>query len=683
MRTAKRPRASSRLNDSTSSLGWNRKRIWALALTSIIFLAACASPDAYTEFDTDSVLVRPSAVSAAAEEYTGATLDRSTVAGVIEVYVKYAGWIREVHYTLDDAAESFVATQAPFVMVLDTNELADGDHRLIIAPRMPNGKVREAVTVRFIVANHSGGDTGGDDDGGTGGDDDGGGTGGGDDGGAGGGTGGDDGGSGGDDGGAGGGGEEPAPNQAPTISLSDNAEVVVGEALQLQANVYDDGLPNNTLSITWSKVSGSGSASFSKPHSATTAVTFSAVGEYLVRAVVSDGQLSSQDTIEVTVREQGGGEQPEDPEPPTDPGDPLDGEFDGPIKITKGGVYSGRWASDSPSVPAVRIETSEPVVIENSVITGPGHLISTDYSRTSNLTVRNTYGYAKNPNVRGRAPGRFIHIESFSNLVVENNYFEGTSGIYAHRFMGGGTVKIRYNVARNVNGMHSDGNGSWLKGSSDYSIVQFTQFNNVNGITGAEIAWNQVVNEPGKSRVEDTISLYNSSGTSSSPIKVHDNFIFGAYPAQPATQSFAGGGIMLGDGGGRYQVAEGNQVLSVVNYGIAISGGSDHLIQGNRVVSAGKLQDGTRLQAANVGIYIWDQHSSTFSNNTGTGNLVGYVQIKSDGSYFRNDWWVPDADSWNGNTKMSGTVDLAAEQAEFDRWEAKLGQAGVSIGVRN
>ena len=125
------------------------------------------------------------------------------------------------------------------------------------------------------------------------------------------------------------------------------------------------------------------------------------------------------------------------------------------------------------------------------------------------------------------------------------------------------------------------------------------------------------------------------------------------------------------------------QVLSVVNYGIAISGGSDHLIQGNRVVSAGKLEDGTRLQASNVGIYVWDQHSSTFANNRGTGNVVGYVQIRSDGSYFRNDWWVPDAHSWTGNTKLSGTVDLAAESAEFDRWNTKLDQAGVDIGVQN
>src|SRR5690606_21450239 len=216
------------------------------------------------------------------------------------------------------------------------------------------------------------------------------------------------------------------------------------------------------------------------PASATTSVVFSAAGQYLVRARVTDGELSSEDTIEVSVHVEGS-DQPEDPEPPTDPDDPMDGDFDGPIRITQGGVYTGRWASDNPGVPAVRIETSEAVVIEDSVITGPGHLISTDYHETSNLTVRDTYGFAQNPNVRGKAPGRFIHIESFSNLIVENNYFEGTSGIYAHRWLGGGTVKIRYNVARNVNGMWSDGNGSWLKGNNDYSFVQFVQFNKVNG----------------------------------------------------------------------------------------------------------------------------------------------------------------------------------------------------------
>ena len=98
-------------------------------------------------------------------------------------------------------------------------------------------------------------------------------------------------------------------------------------------------------------------------------------------------------------------------------------------------------------------------------------------------------------------------------------------------------------------------------------------------------------------------------------------------------------------------------------------------------MSAGVLEDGTRIHAANVGIYIWDQYSDPFENNVGTNNIVGYVQIKSDGKSVRNDWWVPDASSWSGNTKMSGSISLATERAEYERWVSKYTGAGILIGV--
>ena len=60
-------------------------------------------------------------------------------------------------------------------------------------------------------------------------------------------------------------------------------------------------------------------------------------------------------------------------------------------------------------------------------------------------------------------------------------------------------------------------------------LMQFLQIEKVQNVPGIEIGWNQVINEPGKSRVEDNISIYESSGTSGSPILIHDNYINGAY----------------------------------------------------------------------------------------------------------------------------------------------------------
>jgi len=377
-------------------------------------------------------------------------------------------------------------------------------------------------------------------------------------------------------------------------------------------------------------------------------------------------------------------EHPGFPAPLELPDDVLTAEFDGPIRIREGGVYSGHWASDDPAVPAVLILTSEPVVIENSIVTGPGHLIATEFHRTARLTVRNTYGFGQNPGVYGKAPGRFLQVETFADLVVENNYLEGTAGIYVHRWVGGGSAKIRYNQARNITGMWSDGQGSWLSDAGEYSIVQFVQFNDVHDIVDAEIAWNEVINVDGHSRVEDVISLFDSSGTADSPIQVHDNFIWGAYPTKPAEHRYAGGGIMLGDGDGRFQTAFNNQVVSSANYGIAISGGRDIRVDANRVISAGVLADGTRLDHANVGIYIWNfRGRSSFQNNSGARNVVGYVKVSPDGRASRNDWWIPDASQWEGNTRADGQVTVDMEQSEYERWLEKIRQASIRIGVQN
>lgn len=646
--------ASTRRTNQT----WRRSG-WHLALGSLIMaalaliLSACGANhglDAQRELESHDILVRlRDATDSGETNHGGASLSGATVAGVIEVFVEHAEWIHEVLFILDEAPQPHVVTEPPYAISIDTTELLDGEHRLRVQARSADGAAPDAVDVIFYVVNN-------DDPEGEGGAAD-------------------------EDAGEGedaGGGEEGAPsddhvpNEAPAISLPAAAEALVGEPLALEASVFDDGRPSGTLRVSWSKASGPGQVDFTRPDSAKTAATFSAAGRYRLSAIATDGELSSEASVEVEVSAVA-----------EEPRHPLDGDFDGPIRITRGGVYSGRWASDDPRVPAVLILTTEPVVIENSVITGPGHLISTDFHMTTRLTVRNTYGFGQNPNVRGRAPGRFIHVESFADLVVENNYLEGTSGIYVHRWLGGGTVKIRFNEARNVVGLLSDGNGSWLTGNDQFMYAQFVQFNSVHDIADAEIAWNQVINTPGESRTEDVISLFDSSGLPASPISVHDNFIWGSYPKDPAVHTFSGGGIMLGDGGGKHQLALHNQVVNVANYGIAIAGGSHHRIVRNRVVSSGRLEDGTRIDSANVGIYIWDQYPHPFEDNAGFDNVVGYSQIRPNGTEFRNDWWIPDAHAWEGNTRLRGSVTRETELAELERWKEKLRNANITIGVRD
>src|SRR5436305_274683 len=78
-----------------------------------------------------------------------------------------------------------------------------------------------------------------------------------------------------------------------------------------------------------------------------------------------------------------------------------------PIVITKGGTYSGNWQSLDYRVPVIAIRTSEPVVIQNSTLSGRGDLIVTSAAHAK-VTIRNTTGTALNPNIAGVAPGHFF-----------------------------------------------------------------------------------------------------------------------------------------------------------------------------------------------------------------------------------------------------------------------------------
>jgi hypothetical protein len=398
-----------------------------------------------------------------------------------------------------------------------------------------------------------------------------------------------------------------------------------------------------------------------------------------------------------------------DPAPTPDPDPlPLPGPvstpvpvYSAPITITRGGTYSGNWESNDPNRPAVIVDTTEPVVILNSNIRSRSTLIAT-WVDHADLTIQNTSGYALNPNVAGKTPGRFLDAEHYDAVTVQNCTMEGTSGIYLDTYAGDhsahDTVKILNNRATNIDGRYSDGAGGYLTYNlrtnlrtglteQGYDDVQFAQLAKAQGLSGVEIAWNEVINEAGNSRVEDNISIYRSSGTAASPILIHDNYIDGAYTIAPwqgdanddnywYDWSYSGGGIMLGDGGSRdlstacgFVKAYNNQVVGTTNYGIAVTAGHDMEIANNRVVSSGLLDDGRAIAAQNVGIAIWDSNGdgpSTFFNNVGHDNLVGW----NNGSG-RNDWWTPTASSWTNNTSMSGAITLATEANELVLWRAK------------
>lgn len=385
----------------------------------------------------------------------------------------------------------------------------------------------------------------------------------------------------------------------------------------------------------------------------------------------------------------------------------------GPIVITRGGTYRGSWTSDDANVPVIKIATREPVIIEHSQLHGRGTLIDAS-GGGANVTIRNTIGVGLNPNIADRSAGRFFTADEIASIVIEQCELDGTAGIYIHRHADGVALKLRItgNIARNIDGRKSDGHDGYRmfnrrtrvndgRVEEGFDIVQFVQLDGVTALEDAEIAWNHVINEPGRSRVEDNISIYESSGTETSPLLIHDNCIDGAYTIDPARASgtadgwredwdYSGGGIMLGDGPAKtlataagHARAERNVIIATSNYGIAIAAGHDLNIAGNTVLASGLLLGGQRIAAQNVGIYVWDTAQGksrtppTFFANGGSDNIVGWAGKEPRS---RNDWWMPDAAAWEHDRHWPDDVTLENEQRAIAFWTARAAAEGKQIG---
>jgi hypothetical protein len=74
-----------------------------------------------------------------------------------------------------------------------------------------------------------------------------------------------------------------------------------GATMQLAGSATDDGLPGSGTTTTWTRASGPAPVTIANPASATTSVTFSVAGTYVLRLTAFDGELSSFDETTVTV----------------------------------------------------------------------------------------------------------------------------------------------------------------------------------------------------------------------------------------------------------------------------------------------------------------------------------------------------------------------------------------------
>ena len=104
------------------------------------------------------------------------------------------------------------------------------------------------------------------------------------------------------------GGGTPTPNAAPVVGAGPDRSVTLPASASLAGSVTDDGLPaGGVLTALWSVVSGPGPVSFADATAPGTTASFTTAGQYVLRLTGSDGELSSSDTVAVSVTAGGTG----------------------------------------------------------------------------------------------------------------------------------------------------------------------------------------------------------------------------------------------------------------------------------------------------------------------------------------------------------------------------------------
>ncbi|RTQ48956.1 hypothetical protein EJV47_15295 [Hymenobacter gummosus] len=345
------------------------------------------------------------------------------------------------------------------------------------------------------------------------------------------------------------------------------------------------------------------------------------------------------------------------------------------LVIRRGGTYSGTFRSLDSGRPCVRIATTEPVVLDSCVFEGAGTLVECQLAG-ARLTIRRCVGRGLPPTKDQTPRGRFLTVSEARSVRVEQCLLEQTSGIYVYKWSGDGsprqTLKVLGNRVRNIDGRYRDGGGL---------TVSFVGLNQVRGVAGIEIAWNEVISRPDESMVEDNINLYNSSGTPASPIRVHDNYVQGAYPYPAASTKFSGTGMTTdGDGSSAltttaYVEAYQNQFVSTCNAAMNIAAGHHIRYHHNRLVTSSRLPDGRPLPttyAATAVFNAYNKPATVFFAHRVDHNVIGYAKP----GYRiplpdRHDLSHENCQPCTDNEHLPNPITLDSERQEWLLWQQK------------
>lgn len=297
----------------------------------------------------------------------------------------------------------------------------------------------------------------------------------------------------------------------------------------------------------------------------------------------------------------------------------------------------------------------------------------------------------------GTTRGRFFYAYRPRKANVYNNYLRNTAGGKVEEWSANASATDNllwaYNRIDNVCGGTG---GDYRQGIQVQHVIR----------ANTVIEWNQVINTPGQSRVEDTINIGESGGTSTSPFLVQDNFIWGGYQANPTDGGYSGAAITTDAGDAdvpaanqpQYIIAQRNMIAGYQNAAMNIAAGFRNKYINNQVVTSGFMPDGTtRLNGDYKAVAIFrgqNYSSDQFDFNEITGNDIFTNTANSRGTFYLNslDPNVADYRQYVGpnskallagntlNTYRDGAK-YSDEKALLLKWQLKLTANKKQVGV--
>jgi len=263
-----------------------------------------------------------------------------------------------------------------------------------------------------------------------------------------------------------------------------------------------------------------------------------------------------------------------------------------------------------PGQAAIQIRNCENISVKNCAFVGIGAAIQ--ISGSKNVSIENcAFVDLFEPGSSGVVPQIGVETYQVQGLFVEDCLFEFVStGLYA---ADSEDVTFKKNAIFNILGPYPRG--------------QAVQFARVTG-TRNLILENYILNESEISAPQDCINLFKSFGTKDYPIRVENNLILGDPIKGNQNQSLSGSGIMVGDGGGTFQLIRQNRLDSPGQVGIGVAGGDQIVIVENVV-------RGDVTKYSNVGISVWSQYPAFSGNVMVMSNIIGW---RNKDSRLNNHW---------------------------------------------